>query len=363
MSEAPALAALRGSLEALSRQYEAHFAGQPRVSRDPVLMATMRDEAARIVEALTSTPVGAERDTLLQTALEAKRLYTQETAAITQSQSQGPEALDAHRLSTWVHFATRRYVRHFAGKSRLTRDAALLSELVADLERLGEDITALSQDFQSVELTEARTLVDQNLKLYRSERTQIGLAREALSTEEQVDTLAQLANDQFQLYADHFAGKSRQSRRPVLLQRIVDNLKEVRERMQSVALTHPQLANNQKNIEIVSGRLEFYSKELEEIRKVRESTQFQDLVGSLGGAANQIFDEYKQHFAGQDRKTRELNRLSKVCDQLYEIAHQMDDLDRVRENETNIANLQIVLDNLRMYEREFDEIRKVQQAT
>jgi hypothetical protein len=41
----------------------------------------------------------------------------------------------------------------------------------------------------------------------------------------------------------------------------------------------------------------------------------------------------------------------------------MDDLDRVRENETNIANLQIVLDNLRMYEREFDEIRKVQQAT
>jgi len=40
----------------------------------------------------------------------------------------------------------------------------------------------------------------------------------------------------------------------------------------------------------------------------------------------------------------------------------MDDLDRVKENATNVANLNIVLDNLNMYENEFDEITKVQRG-
>jgi hypothetical protein len=234
--------------------------------------------------------------------------------------------------------------------------------------------------------------------------------------------LAQLANAQFQVYADHFAGKSRASRRPVLLERVIDNLQQARTQMLSLggsnpelannlekqvylsgakpelpnnlkkqvhadqlagksrasrsatllqqartqklalASSNPELQNNAKNAEIVQGRLDFYQSELIEIRKSRETAQFEDLVGALGGAANQVFDEYKQHFAGHDRKSRELARLSKLCDQLYEVAHQMDDLDRVKENATNVANLNIVLDNLNMYENEFDEITKVQRS-
>jgi division protein CdvB (Snf7/Vps24/ESCRT-III family) len=147
-----------------------------------------------------------------------------------------------------------------------------------------------------------------------------------------------------------------------LLERVIDNLQLTRVQMRALASSNPELQNNAKNAEIVQGRLDFYQSELIEIRKSRETAQFEDLVGALGGAANQVFDEYKQHFAGHDRKSRELARLSKLCDQLYEVAHQMDDLDRVKENATNVANLNIVLDNLNMYENEFDEITKVQRS-
>lgn len=362
---AKTLTAQRGLLDALASQYQANFAGQSRATRDAALMTSMRDSAAYLVEVVTGLPSSVERDALLADAMRARDLYVQEAAAIEQAQrqAQDPDHAEARRLSQWARLAARRYLRHFAGQSRLTRDVGLLAELIADLERLSEDVASLAQTFGSPELEETRSLLDNNLRLYRSERDAIHSAREGLSPEERVDMLAQLANAQFQVYADHFAGKSRSSRRPVLLERVVDNLQQARTQMLSLGASNPELPNNLKNAEIVSGRLDFYQSELIEIRKSREAAKFDDLVGALGGAANQVFDEYKQHFAGQDRKTRELSRLSKLCDQLYEVAHQMDDLDRVKENATNVANLNIVLDNLNMYENEFDEITKVQRGT
>ena len=366
MSDTPSsvLAAQRGLLDALTSQYQANFAGQSRATRDAALMASMRDGAAYLVEVVTGLPSGVERDALLADALRARDLYVQEAAAIleAQRQAQDPDFAEARRLSQWARLTARRYLRHFAGQSRLTRDAGLLAELIGDLERLSEDVAALAQTFASPELEETRAQVENNLRLYRTERDEIHAAREQQTPDQRTDMLAQLANAQFQVYADHFAGKSRSSRRPVLLERVIDNLQQARAQMLALNLSNADLPNNAKNAEIVQGRLDFYQSELIEIRKSRESAQFQDLVGALGGAANQVFDEYKQHFAGHDRKTRELARLSKLCDQLYEVAHQMDDLDRVKENATNVANLNIVLDNLNMYENEFDEITKVQRG-
>ena len=378
MSDTPSsvLAAQRGLLDALTSQYQANFAGQSRATRDAALMASMRAAAAYLVELVTGLPSGVERDALLADALSARDLYVQEEAAILQAKrqaqdpdfaearrlAQSPDVDEARRLAQWARLTARRYLRHFAGQSRLTRDAGLLAELIGDLERLSEDVAALAQTFASPELEETRAQVENNLRLYRTERDEIHAAREQQTPDQRTDMLAQLANAQFQVYADHFAGKSRSSRRPVLLERVIDNLQQARAQMLALNLSNADLPNNAKNAEIVQGRLDFYQSELIEIRKSRESAQFQDLVGALGGAANQVFDEYKQHFAGHDRKTRELARLSKLCDQLYEVAHQMDDLDRVKENATNVANLNIVLDNLNMYENEFDEITKVQRG-
>ena len=101
-----------------------------------------------------------------------------------------------------------------------------------------------------------------------------------------------------------------------------------------------------------------YEAEVAEIKKVRAQTKLIDLMGNLGGAANDCMSEYREHYAGQDRTTRDLDRLSKLCDQLGEIARQMSDLARVEKNEMNAKNLAITTDNLVMLENEYREIQK-----
>ena len=64
--------------------------------------------------------------------------------------------------------------------------------------------------------------------------------------------------------------------------------------------------SNDQNVEIVHSRLEGYRKELEEVRNAKSQAGFQDLVTKLGEAANAIFAEYRENFAGQDRGTRDL---------------------------------------------------------
>ncbi len=354
---------LRQRVNAISGQYDAHFAGQPRISRDPMLMEGMRDALASVVGALLDSKESPDRDSVLETAKHNLGLYEQEIKAITQAQSSGPDAVEAHRLATWVTLATRRYQRHFAGQSRATRDLGLLAELIGDLERLKEDISGLAAEFENAELLEGRQIVERSVTLYRAERVEIVAARSRSTLEEQVNLLAAVANEQFQMYQDHFAGKSRLSRRPDLLVRIITSLEEVQAQMRALGVLQPENASNQKNIGTVQGRLDFYRGEVEEVRKVRQTSSFDDLVAALGSAANQVFDEYRKSFAGADRASRELKQLSRMSDQLYEVAHQMDDLDRVRENDSNVANLAIVLDTLRLYEREYDEIRKVQVAS
>ena len=121
--------------------------------------------------------------------------------------------------------------------------------------------------------------------------------------------------------------------------------------------------HNERNIEIVQSRKTFYIGELTQIREARETTTFDGLVTSLGEAANKIFDEYRTHFSGQDRRTRDLAILNGYCEGLYHIARQMNELDNVREHDVNQQNLATVLDHLRLYDREFQAIQEAQQGS
>lgn len=355
-----ALADLRERVDAIHARYDAHFAGQPRISRDGGLLARMIDELEAVVGAAAALPASAEREALLGAARDNLALYRREHSAIVEAQAGGEDAFEADRLATWARFAFHRYRRHFAGQPRATRDLGLLAELIADLRRLGEEMERLGQRYARPPLPEMREQVARSLKLYLDERGEIVAARGAGAPDQQADVLAAVANDQFALYAAHFAGKSRVTRRPALLQRIIDNLDQVRDRMELLRAQGYRDAAHVRNIEIVSARLDFYRGELTQIREARRQTTMGELVSALGGAANELFAEYRAHFAGQDRRTRDLARLGRICDGLHEVARQMDEIDRVREIDTNVTNLGIVIDNLRLYEREWEHIREVQ---
>jgi len=356
------LAELKSQVEDISNTYEARFAGHSRVTRDVSEMEDLIKRTREVVaqlEALPAVARGAEADTLLVTAKENLALYQSEREAILTAKNAGPDLEDFARLGVQANFVFARYRRHFAGKSRNTRDLGLLAEMIDDLTKLQQRMQPLVNKHKGVEgLASDLELVTNNLKMYISERGEIADARGSGTPEEQADVLAEVANGQFKVYQDHFADKSRLTRRPQLLQRMVDNLKTVKDRMDGLKKAGLRSDVNNKNVDIVDQNLKLYVTELAEIKKARASVKLYDLMMNLGGAANDVMTEYREHYAGKARKGRDLERLSKLCDQLGEISRQMADLGRAEVHQDNLRNLQIVNDNLVMLENEYEEIVK-----
>lgn len=350
---------IRQRLDALQGEYSVYFAGHARITRDLAIM----DQLISRTSALLGDAKKLNNGELTQAVESALTMYRNERAAIAQAQQAGPDAVEAQMLMQWANFAYHVYRRHFAGFGRSTRDLGLLGESIDELTRVGEEMKALSEEMEERDdaFETARDTLARNVELYKNERGEIVGARAAGSIEQQSDVLAQVANGQFSTYQAHFAGKPRISRRPDTLQRIVDNLTQVKDRMETLQQQGLQSEANDRNVGIVASRLEFYTKELGEVRTVREQTRFEELVGALGAAANAVFETYAKNFAGQDRGTRDLTLMRTLCDELYDIARQMDEMDRVKPNETNQHNLATVTDNLVMYTREYDMIQQVQQ--
>src|SRR6185437_11588123 len=89
-------------------------------------------------------------------------------------------------LATSANFAFSRYRRHFAGKSRVTRDLGLIDELIEDLESIEEGMAdAIAEAKKSPgALGNDLTLVRSTLETYRKEREAIAKARKDGTPEE-----------------------------------------------------------------------------------------------------------------------------------------------------------------------------------
>lgn len=348
--------AARRRAEQIHARYDAHFAGQPRVSRDATLLDTLVEETDKLLATLGDD---ADARALRESLTKNRDLYQREAKAVREAQGAPSEVLAAHELAAWAQFTFNRYRRHFAGQPRATRDLGLLAELIDDLVRVERGLAGLSNRSDDPMIGSTLEQVRGSLELYRGEQSAVAEARGAGTLQEQADILASVANAQFGLYRAHFAGKSRVSRRPALLERIVASLEQAGERMRALSAQGLHADGNRRNVEIVGERVALYREELDHVRSARQGTSFTQLVSELGAAANEVFSSYREHFAGRDRGGRDPALLSEMCDALYDLARQMDDLDRVREDDSNQHNLAVVLDHLRLYER---ELRLIQEA-
>jgi hypothetical protein len=357
----PQIAALRQQFDELNSEYAARFAGQSRVTRDvgelDSIVARSKELLAKI-EALPGASGDADAEELKKNVRESIDLYRDERVKIVDAKKAGPDLEEFAALGTTANFVFARYRRHFAGKSRNTRDLGLLDEMLDDLTKVEKRMKDIAAKRKEPGLAEDLNLVTENLAMYKTERAGIADARGSGSQEQQADTLAELANDQFKIYTDSFAGKSRSTRRPALLTRMIDNLRQVKAKMIALKTAGFASDQNERNIQIVNDNLSMYESELAEIKKLRASTKLIDLMGNLGAAANDVMNEYRDGFAGKNRANVDLDRLSKLADQLGEIARQMSDLGRAERNEMNMKNLSIVTDNLVMFENEYREIQK-----
>jgi hypothetical protein len=340
-------------LDRLDARYRTRFAGQPRVTRDPEELEDMIAQLDRLGIAPGSP--SAERAATLRDH------WSSEIEAIKAAQAI-PYALPVARLRTWSDLSISRYARGFAGQDRRTRDLGLLLEIQGDLEGVRNALTELAPSAPGQGLEQTLRAIDQQLQVHRTEVEAIRTARRTGAAAEQGSRLAQLANDQFEAYEWHFAGKSRLSRHPATLQRILASLDEIRRGMQSLSLSGFQDPNNTRNQGIVDQRIRSFTNELDQIRRIRASTPVPERATALGQAANDVFARYREGFAGKPRKDADLDLLNRLFELLWPIAREMDEIDAEHDIDNNSGNLRLVVDNLVMYAREYDAIRQAQSA-
>lgn len=359
------LETLRRDLDLITSIYEADFSGQSRATRDVAqldgLIKRLKDVVAR-AGSIPAAVQGPELITLKEDAGNTLALYETERGAILKAQEAGPLFDEFATEATDANFVFARYGRHFAGQNRATRDMALLAEMIEELKAIQKRMTGLLEEKNISDFARDLDVVRQAQTQYTAELREIDKAQKQGTAEEQAGLLATLANEQFAVYQTHFAGQSRVSRRPALLMRVVDSLKSIKTRMEKLKKAGLEEDYHLKNMEIVSERLAVYENEVSEIRKARQGTTLPDIMGALGGAANEIFEEYRAGYADKNRASVDYAKLGQICDRLGEIKRQMRDMGRAERNEMNERNLDIVVSQLSLFETEYEEVGKVQAA-
>ena len=362
----PSVEELENELKELEQQYEAAYTGKDRHSVEvgPLQeLIAKTDAAIKSLDALGAFTAGESAAALHKAMTDRKTFFEREVTLITSAREMGPTFERFAAEGTAANFVFDRYVRHFAGQGRDTRDLGLLKELVEELKGIKKRMAAIAGKKVPEALQRDVEIVTANIERYQAEEREIPKAQASGTTEEQADRLAMLANHQFAIYQKFFAGQSRVSRRPGLLVRVVDNLKRYRSAMFELKNKGLNSEANVGNIGIIDGRLKAYETELGEIRKVRSNIKLSDIMGALGGSANELFEEYRKDFAGKDRTTVSLEQLHDLIDRLDEIRRQMEELGRVEKNETNTKNQLVVRDYQGSWVREFQAVRAAQAAT
>lgn len=356
-------AELKQRLEQNDGRYVWGFAGQSRLTRDLSQMDDLVASAqASMSEARAARQLTQEqRDEVVAEAQRQLDLFRSERTLIAQTQREGgPEAIAGSILGTRANILFHRYTRHFAGQSRLTRDATMLAEMQRELGAIERDMQAVLAKKQLESVQADLEVVHGWQQRFEQELVAIREAYEGSSQEEKGAALANRANNVFGQYRVGFAEKPRVSRRAELLVRLIEALTEIKADMQALHDAGLRDEHNQKNIGVVNGRLEQWQGELNAIRAEVRQQSVTQLAGQYGGAANAEFEQYGQHFAGQSRNTRDLSLLAGIIDRLEEIERQMHRLDQVHGRADNRKNLQIVRDHLVRFMDEYGEIQKAQ---
>jgi hypothetical protein len=353
------LSQLTSRADAVHNHYRREFAGRSRIGRDATVLDGLIAQSQQIaVEATSLDGAGTLRGALN----ERIAMYRNERTAIGEAAAGGPALARAYRLHDLSWLDSRRYSRHFAGKSRPTRDLGLLAEMIDGETSRRDELSTLAVDKGAAWRADSIQGMGNGIELYTNERDAILGIRDGMSLAERAQVLATVANDQFGLYRLHFQGQSRRTRRVPLLERIIAQLKSIATEMEGLRDGGLQSESNDGNIGKVRDRLAHHVTELGNIRNARATIRPVDLGTALGEEANGFFKEYREQFAGKPRDKADPAKLSTICDQLLVAAQQMADLHAQTSLESVERNLAITLDNLKAYEREWARMMEARQA-
>ena len=356
-SSGRAAEALRKRAEALHGRYVFRFADKPRATRDIGEFDLLLREAAALADEVSALPTGVSAE-LRKLTTDNLALYRDEREAVSVARAAGPDHALAALLGTRANFAIGRYERHFAGQDRRTRDVGLLDEVLEELSAIQRQMAHLLSRADLAELRNDLEVVTENVGLYSHERETILEAQRPAEPDQRAGTLATLANRQFELYKVHFAGQSRTTRRQGLLERMIADVERVLGAMRAVTVEGFDDDAHRRNEAIVGERLSVYRRELEAIEETQRGLTVFARVEELGREADRILDAYNDHFAGQDRVTRDPSLLNLLCDRMGDIERQVTALSDRYDLGLDHGPFGLIRDALGMFEREYRAVRQ-----
>jgi hypothetical protein len=348
---------LKDRLSRNDELYGAQFAGHARATRDLALLDQMIAEADAVRQAADR---GKQPAAVLDEANRQLRLYRGERAEIEAARAIGPTAENAARLATRANLVFHRYQRHFAGQSRSTRDPSLLVTMATELAAIASELQAVAAQIEVARrdlevIGSWRTLLD-------SERKAIAQAREAGTLTQQAGTLGGAANHLFAQWKSLTHGQVRATRRPETLHRLVTALRDVEDRMQALVAQGHADADHGGNLQLVRQRIAAWDQELQAVQAERQKLTASKLVTELAAAADAERESWGKFFAGQNRKTRDLQRLTAMLDRLDDIERQLARLHVLRPEPAALTAWGKCLDTMTLWTGEWDQIRQAQPA-
>ena len=372
MKPAQRAAKIRHTLQKIQEGYQVGFAGQPRLTRAAGQLDAWVSQIKALAPRIKTLPPQM-RNELTELTRQRVDLYQREASSIRKAQQMSTASKVAYGHIEWANLHSDRYQRHFAGQSRNTRDGSLLSDLSVEaqvwLEQAQghfdahrDDLSeSASQDFEQriQRLQESETMYQKELKA-------ITEAQKPEHAQERADLLAHLANQCFQTYRAHFAGQSRQSRNLTTLERVNTQLEmiaqQMKELMQTAKADLEDAERAQRNLKIVMDNLTGYQAEEQEIDQAQQTLDYNGWVKVLSDAAQGVYDDYTDQFANKPRHSCDPIVLCYLCDRLYDIAVQLRPFVEYSTEREERGVLLMMLDQLRLYHREYNLVREATQA-
>ena len=323
-------------LQSCHEQYTLHFAGHPRVTRDPDMLVALIDEVES-VRRVTRDAVVAEA------AHSQVHTYREEHAAVAAAQQEaGPmgRAL-AHTLSR-ASLVMHRYTRHFAGQVRPSRDAWLLQELRGHLDGMQRTLETLKKG--------AGATLEDFIQMASREADAIAASRRQGTLREQAAAWGLAANTLLQSYQDHCIGRRRLAVRPALLLRLLRAIEEVLAAMQALQQGGLDVPHHAEVIVQLQQQAQAWREEHADTAKAREQAQPDTISQAISDELDDVLLAYNDASAKPEVLTR--THVGTLCDRLDELHGQL-----VSEP-TQAATLVIAADALAMLCGHYDELPK-----
>jgi hypothetical protein len=326
------IAALAREMNQIHSEFHHHYAGQVRMTRDlaglDVLLAALEGLRGRAVA--ESGQSEGRWQALLDLIDRRLGEYQSERGAVAQIQASAtPTDRQAAQLTARARLVLHRFVRHFAGQGRKTRDIERLREILRDLDGLFAQLRPIAHAIQLRSVAEEIGAVGGFVDLLRAEEHELTLARRSGSLLQQSQNWQELLSIASAGWSAELLATPRALRRPGLAARYVAALDGVVDGLMTTR--HANLPDEHELALAAAAReLVRWQDDLQALEAERIAAEPVLLAEALWQRAQELWQDH----AGTQRgapdnalaAAEERRYLSQLADQLDELERQLSEL-------------------------------------